>query len=100
MKTAFLTLFLIGLNANAIENISADDVARHLRVQSAIEISRASAEAMIENQNPDFQFQTRQCQMSLMSRSARAYVVKRNSNSELVVTSSGLRELISCGRLD
>lgn len=90
--SAFIALTLVSVNAFAIEFISEEQVQDTINADKVIEIGRGPAEKLIEEGNE-------KCASALLSRSARAYAVKKGNESFVYVTASGLRSLQNCGSL-
>ncbi|MBN8542092.1 MAG: hypothetical protein J0L82_17000 [Deltaproteobacteria bacterium] len=80
MKTLMMiAMTLIASNASAISFITEEDVQKTLGAEKVIEISKYTVLEKLVEKSSD-------CEATLFSRSARAYVVKMNGKSLLVVT--------------
>ena len=88
MSVLFVLAFTV--NSFAIEFITEQEVQQTLSADKVIEISRYSVQEIEENDCDDH---------SLMSRSGRAYVVKKDNKSYLFTTPSGLAGLKECREL-
>jgi hypothetical protein len=89
-----LTAFFLSVAAHksmAIEFITEDQVAQKLGVQKVIEVTKYAFEPLIGRDSP--------CAEAFSSRSARAYVVKKDRTAYLYLTPSGLTGLTSCKEL-
>ena len=83
-------IVLASLHASAISFITEEDVQQTLGAQKVIEISKYSvADKLLDAQSP--------CQALTMSKSGRAYIVKKENKSLIVVTPDGLADLQICG---
>jgi hypothetical protein len=83
---------LIASSASALTFITEEDVQNTLGAEKVIEISKYTVLEKLVEQNSD-------CEATLASRSARAYVVKIGGKSLLVVTPGGLADLKTCREL-
>jgi hypothetical protein len=92
MKSLLIALAaLASVNLFAIEFITEEEVAQELGASKVIEVSKYSVRALIPAGS--------QCDQDFLSRSARAYVVKKGHDASLYLTPSGLRGLNSCAAL-
>lgn len=89
LSLAFVVAAL-SVNAMAIEFITENQVAEKLKAEKVIEVSKYAVEPLLEKTK---------CAESFLSRSAHAYIVKRDRKAELVVTPSGLDGLMICQEL-
>ncbi|RZA08684.1 MAG: hypothetical protein EOP11_04115 [Proteobacteria bacterium] len=85
------SILIIPAQAMAIEFITEDQVAQTLEAQKVIEISKYSVESLLEEGSD--------CASVFNSKSARAYVVKKDGNASIYITASGLKSLIACKSL-
>lgn len=83
---------LASFNASAISFITEEQVQQALGADKVIEISKYTVQDKLVAQNSE-------CQQATYSRSARAYVVKKDHQALLYVTISDLRDLQLCGEL-
>lgn len=92
MRNLFVALAaIVSVNVMAIEFITEAQVAQQLGAQKVIEVSKYNVKALIPAGS--------QCDEDFLSRSARAYVVKRDNRSALYLTPSGLAGLNYCAEL-
>lgn len=89
-KLAYLICVLIGMNSMAIEFFTEEDVARAQNADKVIEVSKIPLKSVIEK-TP--------CSGIFYSRSARTYVVKKNKQAYLYMTSEKLADLRLCETL-
>jgi hypothetical protein len=87
---AVVTLF--SLNASAIVFITEDQVQETLQAEKVIEIGKYEIQAKLVEKGTE-------CERSTFSKSARAYVVKKEGKAHIVVTPSDLEGLQYCGEL-
>jgi hypothetical protein len=90
--SALLVLGLFSTNALAIEFITEQEVQKALGVEKVIEIGKEAAEKLLVGENTI-------CHGIILSRSSRAYIVKKNNTVKLILTPSGLAQLTDCGDL-
>jgi len=93
MKTFLVALIsLISYNAFAISFYTEEQVQQALHAQKVIEISKYSVQDKLVAQDSS-------CQKSTYSRSSRAFVVKKDNQSLLYVTTSEIADLELCGSI-
>lgn len=93
MKAYLVSLIVLtSLNSFAISFITEDDVQQGLEAQKVIEISKYSVADKLVKENSD-------CYEATMSKSARAYVVKKDNKSFIYVTAENLEDIQLCGEI-
>lgn len=89
LAAAFLAL---PIRAHAIEFITEAQVQSHLKADKVIEVSKYNVKALLKEDDTD-------CEHAILSKSGRAYVVKKGDASALYLTPSGLAGLNQCAEL-
>lgn len=89
-KLLIIGLGLISVNLLAIDFITEAEVQRSLGADKVIEVNKYAVEPLLQGNI---------CRDAFLSRSGRAYVVKKGDESTLVLTRSGLRGLTECVKL-
>ena len=89
-KLLVSVLALASMSAFAIAFITEAQVGEKLEAQKVIEVSKSSVGLLIKGTD---------CEDISASRSARAYVVKKDNNAALYLTEEGLDQLTFCKKL-
>lgn len=91
VSSVFALAAILSANALGIEFITEAQVAKQLGADKVIEVSKYAVEKLIDPKSD--------CGQAFNSRSARAYVVKKNDHAYLYLTVSGLKDLNECAEL-
>lgn len=91
VSSAVALAAVLSINAFGVEFITEAQVAKQIGADKVIEVSKYAVEKLIDSKSV--------CGSAFLSRSARAYVVKKNDQAYLYLTESGLKDLEECTEL-